>query len=358
MFKFAEQSSKKIMVSKTLVERLHSMIMESSVITVVAHTHPDGDAVGSTLAMRAFLRMLGKDAVVILPEAVNANLRFMVPSGEPVSATDSPDQARERLERSDMVICQDCPGFHRTGILERMLAGIRATKVLIDHHIGPDSAHFDIVFSECGISSASELLFWILMEMPEISSDAARLPEEAATALMTGMTTDTNNFANSVYPSTLEMASKLIASGVDRDSIISSINNNYGENRLRAMGWLLKDEMTVTPDGVAYMIITSGDVERFELREGDTEGFVNLPLQARKIRMSILCKQDGDHYRVSIRSKKGTSANMCSRKYFNGGGHEQAAGGRLTCPGDLPSMERQHLAAYIEMVTGKFFNEA
>lgn len=342
------------MVSRTLAERLHSMIMESSVITVVAHTHPDGDAIGSTLAMRAFLRMLGKNAEVILPEAVSGNLRFMVPSGEPLSATDRPEESRERLERSDMVICLDCPGFHRTGAIEAMMDGINAAKVLIDHHISPDEASFDIVFSECSISSASELLFWILMEMPEISHDASRLPSEAAAALMTGMTTDTNNFANSVYPGTLDMASRLIAAGVDRDSIVSSINNMYGENRLRAMGWLLKDEMTITPDGVAYMIITADEMERYALMEGDTEGFVNLPLQIRKVRMSILCKQDGGHFRVSVRSKKGTSANMCSRRYFNGGGHEQAAGGRLSCPDDLPAMDRKVIAGYIERVTHEF----
>lgn len=340
------------------VPELHEMIMESSVITVVSHTHPDGDAIGSSLGMRSFLRMLGKDAEVVLPEAVDSNLRFMVPSREPLSGTGTPGKSKERIDRSDLIICQDCPGFHRTGVLEGMLSGTRARKVLIDHHIGPDSGNFDLVFSECSISSASELVFWVLMEMPEISSDAGKLPSEAADALLTGMTTDTNNFANSVYPSTLEMASKLIAAGVNRDRIVAQINNMYGENRLRAMGWLLKDEMTITKDGVAYMVMTSEDLKAYNIHEGDTEGFVNLPLQARKVRMSILCKQDSDHYRVSVRSKEGTSANQCARRYFNGGGHEMAAGGRLFCPKDIPTFQKEDVAAYIEKVTDEFFRQA
>lgn len=339
------------------VRELHSMIMESSVITIVSHTHADGDAIGSSLGMRHFLRMLGKDAEVILPEPVDNNLRFMVPSGELLSGTGCPSESKERLERSDMIICQDCPGFHRTGCLEEMLEGTKAVKVLIDHHIGPDREHFRLTFSECGISSASELVFWVLMAMPEINGDAAKLPRESADALLTGMTTDTNNFANSVYPSTLEMASKLIAAGVNRDRIVAQINNMYGENRLRAMGWLLKDEMTITGNGVAYMVMTSDIMNGYEIHEGDTEGFVNLPLQIKKVRMSILCKQDGDHFRVSVRSKEGTSANQCARRYFNGGGHEMAAGGRLFCPKDIPGLSRQDVADYIERVTEEFFRE-
>lgn len=347
-----------ISVGKEQVAKLHSMVVEASTITIVAHTHPDGDAIGSTLGMRDFLRMTGKDAEVVLPEQVNGNLRFMVGSGCPLSGEDDAAASKARIEASDLIICMDCPGFHRTGCLEQMLSASKARKILIDHHISPDSDRFDLVFSECAISSASELAFWILMEMPETEGDACRLPKTSAEALLTGMTTDTNNFGNSTYPSTLEMASRLIAAGVDRGRILSCINNMYGENRLRAMGWLLKDEMTITKDGVAYMIMTGEVLERFSIGEGDTEGFVNLPLQAEKVRMSILVKQDSAHMRVSIRSKEGTSANQCARRYFNGGGHEQAAGGRLFVPQDLADYSRASVAAYIEKVTDEFFRQA
>ncbi len=336
--------------------KLHSMIMESSMVTIVAHIHPDGDAVGSTVGMRSFLRSIGKDAEIVLPEKTGSNLSFMLHSYTPLSGSEEPEKARDRIRKSDLVICQDCPGFNRTGCLEEFLLQSKAKKVLIDHHIGPEREQFSLVFSDCSISSASELVFWILMKMPEIGGNAKKIPAEAADALMAGMTTDTNNFSNSVYPSTLEMASRLIEAGVDRDRIVSQINNMYGENRLRAMGWLLKDEMTITKDGVAYMIMTSDILDKYEIREGDTEGFVNLPLQIKKVRMSIFLKQDNGYFRVSIRSKKGTSANQCSRLYFNGGGHELASGGRLYCPKDVPAMDRKNIAEYIEKVTGNYFS--
>ena len=188
------------------------------------------------------------------------------------------------------------------------------------------------------------------MAMPAIEADASRLPAEAAISLMTGMTTDTNNFANSVYPSTLIMASTLLAAGVNRDMILEKLYNQHSENRLRLMGHMMKDLLTLTPDGAAYIVLDKQTQEAYNVQEGDTEGFVNMPLSIADVRMSILIKEDTDRLRVSIRSKKGTSANGCARMYFNGGGHENAAGGRL----EIPVTEA---AAYIEKHVHDFFKK-
>lgn len=115
--------------------------------------------------------------------------------------------------------------------------------------------------------------------------------------------------------------------------------------------------MTITPDGVAYMVLDAETLKKFQIDEGDTEGFVNMPLSIKNVRMSLLLKEDGDRVRVSIRSKKGTSANRCSRLHFNGGGHENAAGGRLYIPQDIRNITEA--GAYIEKHTHLFFkNEA
>lgn len=342
---------------KTAAAAMHRMIMESSVVTLASHTHADGDAIGSTTALTAWLRAIGKDAVTILPEEIDDNLRFMVDGGGPVPLAYSSDKdaADLRISSSDLVICLDFNTFSRTAAMADALRGARCHKILIDHHIGPDSASFDIVFSECGISSTCELLFWILMEMPEISGDASRLPLESLTALTTGMTTDTNNFANSVYPSTFRMASAVLEAGVDRNAILLNLYNMYRENRLRLMGEMLKDRMTVTGDGVAYMIMDTEVMEKYSFREGESEGFVNMPLAIAQVRMSIMLKADKTFWRVSIRSKTGTSANMCARLHFNGGGHENAAGGRLFY--EAAGSSAADAGAYIEKVTHEFFEE-
>jgi phosphoesterase RecJ-like protein len=229
----------------------------------------------------------------------------------------------------------------------------KADKILIDHHLNPAREAFDLVFSETDISSASELLYHILMETVKIGHDASMLPPAAARALMTGMTTDTNNFANSTYPSTFRMASALLATGVDRDEILSRLYNQYGENRLRVLGHMMKDLLTITEDGVAYMVLDKATLRHYNVGEGDTEGFVNMPLSIAEVRMSFLIKEDDDRVRVSIRSKKGTSANTCARLYFNGGGHENAAGGKLNMPADITDITEA--AGYIERTTHEFF---
>lgn len=343
-----------IFIDRTDVTTLRKMIAEAKVISIISHTHPDGDALGSSIAMRSFLRSCGKDAKIILPDSPGSNLQFMLSDESPSVYTDNPKRNAERILSSDLLLCLDFNSFSRVADLEIPLRESRAKKVLVDHHLSPDRASFDLVFSECGISSAAEYLFWILMEMPEVKHDAGNLPKKAAEALMTGMTTDSNNFANSVYPSTLEMASLLLAAGVDREGLLLKIFNQYKENRLRAMGWLLKDEMTITGEGLAYMVISSETAAVYNLGEGDTEGFVNLPLAVESVRMSILLKEDKNYFRVSIRSKKGTSANLCANEYFNGGGHELAAGGKLFCGKDIPTLSRADAAAYIEKISKEF----
>ena len=172
---------------------------------------------------------------------------------------------------------------------------------------------------------------------------------------MTGMTTDTNNFGNSVYPSTLQMASALLAAGTDRDRILSMLYNRFSEMRLRLMGHMMKDLLKITDDGVAYIILDSSTQKEYHIGEGDTEGFVNMPLSIDKVKMSILLKEDEDRLRVSIRSKKGISANRCARQYFNGGGHENAAGGRLRIPEDVTDIF--NAGAYIEEHTHTFMTD-
>ena len=188
-----------------------------------------------------------------------------------------------------------------------------------------------------------------------IAQNAEYLPQMSATALMTGMTTDTNNFGNSTYPSTLLMASSLLSAGVDRDAILSHLYNQYSENRLRLMGHMMKDLLHITDDGVAYIVLDTETMRNYKVQDGDTEGFVNMPLSIAGVRMSIMAKEDEGKVRISIRSKKGTSANGCARTYFNGGGHENAAGGRLRIPEDIQDIS--FAAEYIEKHTHIYLDE-
>ena len=326
---------------------------------IVTHAKPDGDAIGSTTAMLHFLtQKYGKgNAKLILNDDCPRYLGFiksLIPSDLLIIRDGNIGKANEAISDSDLIICLDFNAFHRTDTLCGILEEASAEKILIDHHLSPEREKFSLIFSVQDISSASELLYHILLQLPAIGGKAENLPHKTATALMTGMTTDTNNFANSVYPSTFEMASRLIEAGVDRDMILSKLYNRSKESRLRLQGHVLKDLMKITEDGVAYIVLDKDTMLKYNVEEGDTEGFVNIPLSIDKVLMSILVKEDKGHARVSIRSKKGISANTCSRLYFNGGGHENAAGGRLYMPENISDISQA--GKYIEENTHIFMN--
>lgn len=340
-------------------KELYSLMVGASSVSVVVHTHPDGDALGSGMALVGYLRdRLGKDAVLVTPDSVPESLRFIpgnFPEGSSIAFDEDPERASLRLRESDLLFCLDCPDFSRTNpAMEALMKESKARKVLVDHHLNPSSEAFDLVFSKTDVSSTCELLFGLLKGLPDVEGDLSRIPMNSLEALMTGMTTDTNNFANSVFPGTLEMASELIGAGVDRDKILDLIYNRYRENRLRLMGYLLHDIMRITPLGVAYMILDKEIQDRFDFRQGESEGFVNMPLAVSSVRMSMLLTEEEGRFRVSVRSKQGVSANLFAREFFHGGGHEQAAGGRLYFPEDIPS--HGDAEAYILKVTEEFFS--
>lgn len=335
--------------------RLFAMLGDAENICIVVHSHPDGDALGCSAALCRFAReKLAKDCTVIIPDAGPQVLDFVHEGLGFINAGEDSGKAEATLARADLIVCMDMNAFDRAGSLEGMLLRSNAVKVLIDHHLNPDEKSFDLTISEKDISSASELLYWVLLGMPGMTS-AADLPLKCAEALMTGMTTDTNNFANSVFPSTLSMASDLLSAGVDRDKLLTMIYNRYGESRIRAMGFFLDRKLRITEDGVAYMVIKREEYEACHLCDGDTEGFVNIPLAIGKVRLSLFLKEDNGYYRVSIRSKKGTSAAGLARQYFNGGGHECASGGKLFFPADIP--DRDDAEDYIENVTARFLHK-
>ena len=287
--------------------RAFDALLESGrTVTVTAHTHPDGDALGSVSALVAYLReRRGKDAVAVLPDSPAATVSFIVPHSVPLLCHDTaPEACLDRIAASDLVILLDANGFSRTEGLQEAFEASPAPKALIDHHIGPDADRFRVVFSTPDVSSASELLYYVLLELPDIGGDACRLPADSARALLTGMTTDTNNFANSVYPGTFRMAADLLAAGVDRDDVLAKLYNRYRETRVRVMGYLQYETLRITPEGLACIVATRDILDRFGVDEGETEGLVNIPLSIDRVKMSILLKEDKDHFRVSIRSKQ------------------------------------------------------
>ena len=335
-------------ISADRIHTLRNLTENAGRVAVVGHTHPDGDVLGATAALALYLQSLpGKAVTCVFSDSPADNLRFLLPEGVSYRFHDTePALAEAALREAELIFLIDANEFSRTEALRPLLEASPAPKILIDHHLNPDCARFNVIFSTPEISSASELLYWILKAL------GAEISNPVGTALLAGMTTDTNNFANSVFPSTLQMASELIASGVDRDALLDKIYRQYRENRVRMMGYMENEGLHVLPCGATYMLLTRAIQHRFDLREGESEGLVNVPLTIADVRLSILLKEDEGHFRVSIRSKKGTSAQQLAARFFHGGGHENAAGGKLFIGQDIPAAEEA--AGYVENALNAF----
>ena len=320
-------------------------------VTVIVHTHPDGDALGSGRAMTDYLtKRLGKDARLIIPDSVPRTITFLTEGFSVLDASQEPEAARGRIAGSDLILLLDLNQLHRTEQLAGAIASSPATKVLIDHHLRPDTAPFALVFSEPERSSTCELLYFILKELE--NGCTANIPESSLYAMMAGMTTDTNNFANSVIPSTLQMTSELLQAGVDRDDIIDKLYHSDSEQRLLSFADMISNHLVILPSGVSYMIMTEEMQAAYGVDAGETEGLVNMPLKVDRVRMSVFIREDEGHFRVSIRSKRGLSARNMAAEYFHGGGHELAAGGKIFWPEDIPSKDAA--ASYLEEIAARF----
>lgn len=321
------------------------------IITLLTHTHPDGDAIGSTTGLYHFLEGLGYRPTLVLPDPAPANLVDLLPDQVLIHSLD-PVGADHALTHCDILIGLDFNQFKRTGSTETAASHSSARKILIDHHLNPDTAAFDQIFSEAGRSSTCELVYYLLLAHPTVQQSASKLSMDTLYSLTTGLITDTNNFNNSLSPATFRMAADVCEAGVDLDRITEKIYRSNRSNRIDLMGFLLNERRFQLKDvGAEYMLFSLQDQKKFDYLSGESEGFVNLPLQTKRVRLSALFTEtDEGCIRVSLRSKRGFSANRLAQRFFNGGGHENAAGGKLYLPLD-------DVAAYFEKAVRTFLLE-
>lgn len=317
-------------------DHLNGLLLSGRNIVIFGHENPDGDSIGSAVGMYHYLYSLGKRPNIVINSRLPEYFEFMIPRDAAFYYNEDAQACERLIAAADLLIFLDMNGIPRSGGVSKFVEALPGgvSKVLIDHHLNPKTDGFDVVISDTEVSSACELLFRVLMQQPDVAGDVNRIPLECATAVMTGILTDTNNFANSVFPSTYMVVSALQARGVDRDAIYDAVFRSYSQQRMRLMGEMLKDNMRCIEHGVAYFTLSKSLKEKYGFVRGDSEGFVNLPLSIKGIRMSAFFTEENDFVKVSLRSKGKIDVNDFSHKYCNGGGHRNASGGRLYMPLD------------------------
>ena len=314
-------------LSVSKLEALKELLATPQSIVILSHTNPDGDAVGSSLAWAEILRSEGHQVTCILPNRYPYYLDFMPDiSSVVIFKNDDKGAAKEAVKRADIIFCLDFHLLSRLELLGELIdENQHAKRVLIDHHLDP-SEDFDLMLSYSEASSTCYLVALIIEQLYGLE----RISRTMAENLFVGMMTDTDNFAfSSVTPDTFRMVSHLAATGISIPDIHLNVYNSFTEGRARLFGYVINRKMKIFHNGtVAHMSITEDEMRRFWFQQGDSEGFVNYPLTIKKMKMSAMFTQHSDFIRVSLRSRADIDVNLFAQRYFNGGGHKNAAGGK------------------------------
>jgi phosphoesterase RecJ-like protein len=312
-----------ININKQAISSFVDFIKRSKNIAIFTHTNPDGDAIGSALALVSMFKQLNIETNVIIPNYVPENLRWL-PNFETIHEGIPKIEVEKILQSTDIVICVDFNQASRVEKYTQILNGCDKPLILIDHHTNPQ-LKAEVVFSYIEVSSTCELIYHIFKHIPIVKANV-----DFATCIYVGIVTDTGVFKySSNYISTFQTVIDLINLGIDKDTITQNIYNTLSENSLRLLGYSINERMVVLDDlYTAYIYLSSEDLKKFNYQPGDTENFVNYPLSIKYIYFTALFQERESDIKISFRSVGSFEVNKFAEKYFNGGGHKNASGGK------------------------------
>lgn len=305
-----------------MINALRLQIEQNQKVLITTHKSPDGDAIGSVVSWYFFLKNLGKEAHVIIPDRPADFLRPFL-KGVEYSIF---DQGMDLdVSSFDALYCLDYNGSNRVGKdMEPFVLDFPASKVMIDHHPHPQD-FCQITVSRPEVCSTAQLIFECIEEMGLLSM----IDVCVGKGIYLGMLTDTGSFRfPSVQAKTHEVLAHLLKIGVNHVEIHEAIYDVNTVSRLQLRGYAIAEKLELFPGLPIGMIsLTLEELHRFHYQKGDTEGLVNVILSIEGISVAAFFVEHEDGIKISFRSKGEYFVNEFSAKHFMGGGHQYAAGG-------------------------------
>ncbi|MCX2576206.1 DHH family phosphoesterase [Pedobacter sandarakinus] len=309
---------------------LKSLLATPQRIVITTHHKPDGDAMGSSLGLYSYLIQKGHHVKVITPTDYPSFLHWMPNNADVLIFTAEQERAAQLVNDASIIFCLDFNTLSRINELGELVRASGARKVMIDHHLEPedfdDYRHWDI--NAC---AAAQLVYDFIVNQLE---DKEGINKDVAACLYTGIMTDSGSFRFASANSTVyRIAADLIDLGADHAKIHQLVYDNASEDRLRFLGYCLSNKLEVIREfNTAIISVTKEELAQFNSATGDTEGVVNFALSINGIRLAALIIERTDKVKLSVRSTGDFPANEICKKYFNGGGHRNAAGGAAEKP--------------------------
>lgn len=310
------------------VSEIFPFLNEPKNIAITFHQKPDADAMGSGLGLYNFLIQLGHQVAVISPTNWASFLSWMPGAKKVIDFEMQNEKALNVLKEAQWLFCLDFNVLNRTRNMEPVLKSLNCTKILIDHHQQPQTEEFDFGISDTSRSSTAEMIFNLIVD----SGNAEKINVPVAECLYAGVMTDTGSFRfNSTSSAVHRMVASLKETGFNHSQVHENLFDNFSETRFRFFGNTLLNRMDIFYEyNTALIAIPQKDLIKYNVKTGDTEGLVNFPLSIKGVRLAAVIIDRGDERKSSFRSKGGFDVNTFARKYFNGGGHFNAAGGKNT----------------------------
>lgn len=309
-----------------LIQEIFPLLAEPRQIVITTHQKPDADAMGSTLALKHFLVQLGHSVTVISPTNWAGWVNWMPGTKDVMDYEKDKQKAEAILDKADWVFCLDFNIFHRTKTMTEKLEQLTCTKILIDHHQEPDVASFNYGISDTSKSSTCEMVYDFIVD----SGHADKITTEISECLYAGVVGDTGSFRfASAHAGVHSMIADIKSRGLNHGMVHENLFDNFLENRLRFIGHVLLNRMEVFYEyNTALIAIPKSDLVKYQIKAGDTEGLVNYPQSIQGIKLVALVIDRDEERKWSFRSKGEFDCNTFARKYFEGGGHFNASGGR------------------------------
>jgi phosphoesterase RecJ-like protein len=295
-------------------------------IVVVPHKNPDGDAIGSTLGLWHYLKNSGQEAVIIAPNDFPKFLKWMPGHEHILNFEKQNSQAKEAIDNASVIFTLDFNHLGRIGQMQSILEEKVATFVMIDHHQEP-SDYAEIMYSDISMSSTCEMVYNFI----EFLGNLGQIDSNIANCLYTGIVTDTGSFKfSSTTSRTHRVVADLIDKGAENTNIHNRVFDTNSPSRLHLLGCALKNMVILSEYRTTYITLTQEELDGFGYQKGDTEGFVNYGLTLDGIRFAVIFIENKEEgiIKISFRSEGDFSVNEFARNHFNGGGHNNAAGGR------------------------------
>lgn len=320
-------------LSEEQLSQIHAWLDHCQRFVLCGHVSPDGDALGATLGLASYLKSLGKDVTVVMPNPFPEFLAWLSGSENVLCYDQAPESVKKAVQEAEVIGCLDFNDLSRLEELGEIIKASDADFWMIDHHLAPGD-FCKVTISHPEACSTCELVFRVIWQLGGLDA----LTFEAAEAIYCGMCTDTGGFTyNSNNGDIFFIVGLLLKKGIDKDLIYRKIYNNYSEDRVRLMGFVLHEKLCVLPEcHASFFTLNREELERFHFVKGDAEGLVNIPLTIKGMKLSISLREDLEKNRImmSLRSVDDFPCNKMAEEFFNGGGHKNAAGGRLDCSMD------------------------